>query len=66
MMLMREYDEELVPFTELDKLSRPVLNPLTNLATRTNVIFWPQSRYVASKDMNASKHATYIFENMPT
>ncbi|KAK3875662.1 hypothetical protein Pcinc_019472 [Petrolisthes cinctipes] len=45
MLIMREFDEELVPFSELDKLSRPLLSALTTLATRTNVLFWPQSRY---------------------
>lgn len=43
-LLMKEYEGELVPFTELDRLSRPLLPPFTTLAARTNVLLWAQSR----------------------
>ncbi|XP_042234818.1 uncharacterized protein LOC121874654 [Homarus americanus] len=45
MLLMRYYDDELVPFTELDMLTRPVVEPLTRLASRTTLLLWSQSRY---------------------
>ncbi|XP_047495238.1 uncharacterized protein LOC125043272 [Penaeus chinensis] len=44
-LLMKEYEGELVPFTEMDRLSRPLLSPFTTLAARTNVLLWAQSRY---------------------
>ncbi|ROT77036.1 hypothetical protein C7M84_004342 [Penaeus vannamei] len=44
-LLMKQHEGELVPFTELDRLSRPLLPPFTTLAARTKVLLWAQSRY---------------------
>ncbi|XP_063887406.1 uncharacterized protein LOC135114983 isoform X2 [Scylla paramamosain] len=44
-LLMREYDDEIVPFSEMDVLFRPLIQTVTALAARTRVIFWRQSRY---------------------
>nr|XP_053644279.1 uncharacterized protein LOC128696871 [Cherax quadricarinatus] len=44
-LLMREHHDELVPFTELDLLVRPVMRPLALLAARTPLLVWAQSRY---------------------
>ncbi|MPC49317.1 hypothetical protein E2C01_043115 [Portunus trituberculatus] len=45
-LLMREYDDEIVPFSEIDVLFRPLIQTVTALAARTRVIFWSQSRRV--------------------
>lgn len=44
-LLMREYDDEIVPFSEMDVLFRPLTQIVAALAARTRVIFWRQSRY---------------------
>ncbi|XP_071548367.1 uncharacterized protein [Panulirus ornatus] len=45
MLLMRQYHDELAPFTELDNLVQPLVKPLTLLASRTHLLVWSQSRY---------------------
>ncbi|XP_042877230.1 uncharacterized protein LOC122256531 [Penaeus japonicus] len=44
-LLMKQFEGELVPFTEMDRLTRPLVAPLTTLAARTSVLLWAQSRY---------------------
>ncbi|XP_068227537.1 uncharacterized protein [Palaemon carinicauda] len=43
--LLREFEDELVPFTELDYFSRPLVDVVQKLASRTLVLLWSQSRY---------------------
>ncbi|XP_066956013.1 uncharacterized protein [Macrobrachium rosenbergii] len=44
-LLLREYEDELVPFTELDYFSRPLVDVVQKLAAKTLVLLWSQSRY---------------------
>lgn len=41
---MRKEIDELIPFNELDRLARPVVEPLMQLARRTRLIYWFESR----------------------
>ncbi|XP_064114904.1 uncharacterized protein LOC135221070 isoform X2 [Macrobrachium nipponense] len=44
-LLLREYEDELVPFTELDHFSRPLVDVVRKLSAKTLVLLWSQSRY---------------------